>query len=330
MRPRHALILGLGLVVLANSRPYEGLVASLPVAALLIVRLFGKRRPKALQTLRSVVAPLAIVLGLAAAAMGYYNFRLAGNSLRLPYLAGLVEGQDQAISSLLLSPALTNPEKVTKASASRVQRLLRIWRVFFGLLFTVALVMLPWVLRNRWMRFAALDAGLVLLAILLQNSDGYPHYASPVVPLLILLVVQGLRQLQQVGREHRGRRWSLGPVIVLGQVVFFVAALFAGINWFNPDLYPARSPYMAHLENEEGQHVVFLRYAPGQKRATDWVYNRADLDTARVIWVREMGNASDRQLVALFPGRRIWLLEADVSPYRLFPHPDFAKERKKR
>src|SRR5262245_48097725 len=39
---RHAVVMGLGLALLANSRPYEGLLASLPVAAVLVGWMVGR------------------------------------------------------------------------------------------------------------------------------------------------------------------------------------------------------------------------------------------------------------------------------------------------
>jgi hypothetical protein len=46
MRIRDALLMGAGLVILANSRPYEGLIFSLPVAAAMLLWLTGKKRPQ--------------------------------------------------------------------------------------------------------------------------------------------------------------------------------------------------------------------------------------------------------------------------------------------
>ena len=43
-RCRHALVLGLGLAILANSRPYEGFALSVPVGAVSIIWLFKTRR----------------------------------------------------------------------------------------------------------------------------------------------------------------------------------------------------------------------------------------------------------------------------------------------
>src|SRR5205823_13268496 len=39
------LLMGLGLGMLANSRPYEGFILSLPVAGLLLIWILGKERP---------------------------------------------------------------------------------------------------------------------------------------------------------------------------------------------------------------------------------------------------------------------------------------------
>src|SRR6266446_535610 len=69
-RTRDALILGFGLTVLANSRPFEGLVFSLPMGFSLLLWLW-RHRTRACLT--RIVLPLGLVLGLAAVATGYYN-----------------------------------------------------------------------------------------------------------------------------------------------------------------------------------------------------------------------------------------------------------------
>ena len=52
---------GLGFVILANSRPYEGLFFSLPVIAVLIKWLFDKRTPASISLWR-VVLPLCLII----------------------------------------------------------------------------------------------------------------------------------------------------------------------------------------------------------------------------------------------------------------------------
>ncbi|HKW66478.1 MAG TPA: hypothetical protein VJP04_04265, partial [Terriglobales bacterium] len=78
-------VLAFGVGVLALSRPYEGLVFSLTVAAALLAWMFGKQRPCPRITLKRVVAPAALVLALFGAFLGYDNWRVTGHPLLMPY-----------------------------------------------------------------------------------------------------------------------------------------------------------------------------------------------------------------------------------------------------
>ena len=80
-----ALLTGAGLAVLANSRPYEGLLFSLPAGAFLLGWMLSKRGPSLAVSFRRIVMPIFIVLILTGTAMGFYNFCVTGNALRLPY-----------------------------------------------------------------------------------------------------------------------------------------------------------------------------------------------------------------------------------------------------
>jgi hypothetical protein len=47
------------------------------------------------------------------------------------------------------------------------------------------------------------------------------------------------------------------------------------------------------------------------------VYNRADIDRAKVVWAREMSPAEDRELKSYFRDRKIWVVDADAAEPRL-------------
>jgi hypothetical protein len=52
----------------------------------------------------------------------------------------------------------------------------------------------------------------------------------------------------------------------------------------------------------------------------EWVYNRAHIDDAKVVWAQDMGE-QNAELIRYFRGRRVWLLDPDtpgmatLSPY---------------
>src|ERR1700719_1283345 len=83
-RTSDALLMGLGLTILANSRPYEGLIFSLPIGIALFVWLFKKKRPSFWTAIRRVVVPLSLVVLVAALATTYYFWRVTGSPFRFP------------------------------------------------------------------------------------------------------------------------------------------------------------------------------------------------------------------------------------------------------
>ena len=80
-RVRDAIWMALGLAVLANSRPYEGLLLGIIVAVDLI-RWFS--HGPFVMVLRRVILPLMLVLLVAAIATGYYYRRVTGSPFRSP------------------------------------------------------------------------------------------------------------------------------------------------------------------------------------------------------------------------------------------------------
>src|SRR2546422_875496 len=84
-RVRDALAMGLGLAILANSRPYESLFFGVPIAGSLLVWMFGKNHPRVQISMRRVFFPLILVLVLTISVIGYYFWRVTGNPFRIPY-----------------------------------------------------------------------------------------------------------------------------------------------------------------------------------------------------------------------------------------------------
>jgi hypothetical protein len=86
-RSGDAVLAGCGVAILANSRPYEGLFFCLPAVVWFVLWLAGKIKTNDSfpDRMRKALVPIAVVLILSAAFMGYYDWRVTGKPLLMPY-----------------------------------------------------------------------------------------------------------------------------------------------------------------------------------------------------------------------------------------------------
>jgi hypothetical protein len=340
-RPRVAdsLIMGLGLVVLANSRPYEGLVASVPAGLALLSRSLHPGLWSTRTIVVRVLAPMAVVLGLAAAAMGYYNWRVTGRPLCMPHQvhektyavaptllwedrrSAVPEYRHEVMRRLYVDvEPREHADKRTVAGWFQHYRLKlhKMWEFFVGSLI-LPVLMLPVALRSGPMRFAALTCLLVLAAILL-TSGAWPHYLAPVTALYLLLVVQGFRHLSvlRLGRLRVGRAAAIATIALVLSIALL--EVVGRIRNTESGWWLDRARLEAQLGAADGKHLVIVRYGPDHNVHQGWVHNRADIDRAKVVWAHEMGPARDAELLSYFRDRQAWLLEADATPPMLLPY----------
>ena len=83
---QNAFWLGLGLVILVNSRPIEGAVAALPITLFFLWHIWRERQWKQGKFWGLVVLPAAVVLALGATATGAYNRAITGSVWKPAYV----------------------------------------------------------------------------------------------------------------------------------------------------------------------------------------------------------------------------------------------------
>jgi len=334
-RSQDAALLGLGLGLHLLVRPFES------VFLVLAVILFFA--PK----FRGLVKPAAVAFAVLLPALGLtllQNKQVTGSWTTLPYMlsryqygvpaaftfqADPVPHRDLTLQQQLeyksqLSFHSTGPETL-QSFLLRLEYRVRFYRFFFLAPLYVALLFFLPALREprfRWVVFA--------LAIFALGVNFYPffevHYLAALTCLFVLVSITGLQQLS---------RWSSLAVQI---VLFLCVAHF--VFWYGLHLFegsevaPAMEQYETwdginhgnpqrrilvnrQLAGITGKLLVFVRYWPQHHFQEEWVYNEANIDQARIVWARDLGDTENEKLLHYYPDRTAWLLEPDATPPKL-------------
>lgn len=347
-RARDAIVMAIGLIILANTRPYEGLIFSLPVAAAMVPLLTGKDRPAPKLAILRVAVPILLVLCMAGVATGYYYYRVTGSPFRMTYE---VNRQTYAAAPYFLWEKPRNEpvyrhivirnvyrwelrqfeqnRTVVGAIGRTWDKGVAFWKFYLGPLLTMPLLAFPWILRDKKMQLPLLAGGFFLLGLAVETWT-LPHYFAPAAGLIWLVLIQGMRHL----RLWTWRGQAVGaalvrqiPLIACAMVFLRVAAAATHTQIESP--WPRgnldRVTLVHKLSSMPGKHLVIVQYDPsyGVNHDVDheWVYNAADIDSSRIIWARDMGVTGNQELLDYFHDRKVWVIKGDESPPQLSSYP---------
>jgi len=343
--PRYALLLAFGLLILANTRPYEGFVFSVPAVLYLLVWSVRKRMWNA-EFLRKVAVPLMAVLLVAATFWLYYNWRGTGNPLLMPYIVN-------ATTYHISRPFLWQTANPIPEYHHRVMRTFycfhelpsyinsRHWwglKEITGQKFQIYYVSFAWplfllmfvaawqMLKSRKQRLLAITIPVLLAGLLVESWPPHSHYASQVLCVAVAIAIYGLRWL----RLWKRRGIPIGAMacraIVLVMATWMLFTLADKV--MNPYLLQINSRTLqaeaidrvrlqSELERMPGQHLVIVHNRWSHTGSEDWVYNKADIDHAKVVWARDMGPEKNEELLRYFANRRVWLVDQNDGIMRL-------------
>ncbi len=336
---RDALIFGAGLTIHLLTRPYESVF--LVIAVLLF---FARKRLAALPIVAFAMIPALGVTLL-------HNKSVTRNWTTLPYQ--LSQYQYGVPASLTFQPdpiphnELTpqqqleyksqlafkpNGPETIQTYLLRLEYRVRFYRFFFlaPLFLAIPAFCLAAV---REFRYAWVLLTLLMFAL---GTNFFPafqlHYLGGVTCLFALMSVAGLREISRWSPEAARLLLSLCAIHFIfwyGLHLFeeenFAQAMMQyetwdSINHNNPERRIFVNRQLAEIP---GQLLVFVRYSPRHIFQDEWVYNEADIDSARIVWARDLGPEENDKLRAFYPTRQVILLEPDARPPRLSDYKGF-------
>ncbi len=349
-RRRDGLILGVGLAILANCRPFEGAVLGLLCAALAGYALLRREIVTTpAHFLKVAIMPLLVLLPVVSM-MGFYNKRVTGNPFRMPYLT---HQQTYAIATPFIWQSL-QPQPVYRHDSIRrfyLEYELESWRsvrslsgfikkgvirkvgillrsylatmpmalvLIFALLWPFLRPITLWrekQLRRLWILFGC------FLVMVLGETWLLPHYIAPAAGLIFLLAVESWRLVRvwKVGRKRTGL-W-LSRAVLLGSLLAVINLGFRldrdqQRSWAWAD---ERSRIEREMPADGNRHLLLVRYGLKHNVHQEWVYNGAEIDQAKVVWAREMDRESNQRLRSYYADRICHLVEIDDGPPTLKP-----------
>lgn len=314
-----AAVAALGGVVLLAVRPAEGAALSGAAALYLLWIAFRGGHGRAL-------LPAVAVAAVGLAGQAYYNWRVTGDPLLLPYALGMrnqvsrrmfvwqQHRPDPPAPHPFLADVARMHYRAELTGWARFQAKYEpVLNLFGGALWLAPLLLLPWLARDRRVRpLMALTAAVVALNLVTEWV--HPHYAAPATAGLLAILVLALRHLW-------ARPWGR-PLAAVLLVSSLLAAPVARLAQERADArlnsFPKQRSELAEtLRARPGPQLIVVRYGPGHSPHEDWVTNTASIDEQKIVWARDYGDERNRKLLDYFARRDAWLWEPDTGQLTL-------------
>lgn len=319
-----AAMFAIGLAILSNSRPFEGLLFSLPLMLFLLVWSVKKFANFAspIKTLSKIYVPIFFVMLLNFTWLATYNYYVTGDALKLPYIA-YNEQYDHTPIFIFQSPdspKVDNQKSLENGDADiatnhintfikRFVRLINflVWFTISPLLFVVFVCGLLVSGRNRPDTLALLLLLFFVLGVQI-STWALPQYLAPAFCLIILFSTHGARYLWQLDKYQLFSRIA----IILLPIVLFIGIMVFGVihakRTVQQDVGHQRAMTESYLKSLPGKHLILVDNPSKLENTNLFVYNKANIDDSSVVWARQISQDEDRKLLDYFSTRRVWLL----------------------
>ncbi len=295
-------------------RPFEAALLGLVIAAAMLLQLARKWRSAERGSLLRCIVVLAAGVAVCLGIVAMHNHSVTGSALKFPF-------QLHAEQKIYHRGFVWEDNRERPEGAERIPVVSMliddypdVWIFYLGVPLT-----LPSLLGLRYLLVRSRTRWLVLILMgALCWSFLYPwclpHYIAPYACLIFLPAPAGLYQLSKWRLRGAPAGLVVAAVCVFG-AIYPACSLRGTRSLVDSGMHNTpRSQFEERLVEAGGKHVVFVYYPEGYRSNYRWHYNTARIDSAPVVWARDLEAERNADLLDYFGDRHAWQVRAIDSP----------------
>jgi len=339
-------VLGVGVLILVTTRPYEGALLCLPLAIYILLAMVRRTNLAVLAVLTKVGLPAVLFAALGGAALMVHNEATTHDAFTTAYT---VNRQAYAVTpAFLIAPPVVGERRgppyfqefyawENEQYAHRDNPVKMLWaalvKLYYAFNFQVGVILAPAFLAGLWASRRDLLLPITtafFFAGFLLETWGFPHYTAPIFPVILVLIMRGFSWLANWrlgGRDFGPALTRYMPAAIALGLSLPVLALTTG--WPHIQSDQSRKPCCALLESsfrsemeaqlkaEPGRDIVLVASDQGRPTHLPILYNEPDIAASDIVWAHDLDPASNRRLLRHYANRSVWTLRwsADGKPH---------------
>ena len=338
-RWRDGLLLGLGALIMMITRPYEGALTCAALGLFALPRLLSSGGAQIGRTALRGGVPLLVCVALGAGATLAYNKATTGDLMLTPYevnrstyaiapafmLSGPVKHYENAervpshFTRFYVNEARDYNDahrSLAGLGAALARKSMILWIFYIGPALTIPFLAGLYAIRRNYLVIGTL--GLLYLGYLPTSWD-LPHYVSPALPFVMVIVMHGFTAMRDWTKRPNsgGAALSRGSYLLTGApTLLMVVHLSSGWpalpndSWHQPCCAIAQSsPHsevVERLTSLPGRDLVLVTDNEASPIHNELVWNGPDIDAEPIVFAHSFDPEADRRLIDYFGERRIW------------------------
>jgi len=351
-----AIIIGIGMVLMINTRPFEALIFCGLCGISTSAILWGKKQISSKVQMYGATVVLFGLIGVAIT--GAYNYRTMGDPFTFPHQR-YTETYHPGLSPFTLFESKASDESLPMPTDMRNflrneinKGLSMSTKVFnyikhpglpviehFFLISPVFIILPLLILRPKYPSKIIIHCGFVILGyfiVYFLSVYELKHYYAlwlPPCALLSALSIQSILKAR-LPRVTLPRQRQLGLILIFG-TIFIQNGFSVWEHAFSTKARHTDQDFNTHsrLEKElrqTGKHYLCLvKYTESHNPELSWISNQPNIEEAPVIWARSISQIADQQLAQTYENREIRYLFVSSHKYTLLPEEAFYSPRLK-